>query len=55
MIGKATAAATIIEKTVIFVREALKDQESGHAFDHVERVWKLAKTLAAKEGLTDES
>lgn len=28
----------------------MKDQESGHAFDHIERVLKLSQHIASKEG-----
>ena len=38
-----------IEKTVLFVKEKLKDAEAGHDWFHIERVWKLAKKLAETE------
>jgi uncharacterized protein len=31
----------------------LKDQESGHAYDHIERVLKLSQKIALKEGNCD--
>lgn len=40
---------TIIEQTVAFVKEALKDAESGHDWWHIERVWKTAINIASAE------
>lgn len=38
--------SNLIENTRRFVRETLKDGESGHDWQHAERVWKTAKELA---------
>lgn len=38
-----------INKTVNFVKTTLENAEGGHDWFHVERVWKLAKTIAIKE------
>lgn len=39
----------IIEQTVAFVKESLKDAESGHDWWHIERVWKTAINIASSE------
>lgn len=39
----------IINKTVEFVKNELQGQESGHDWFHIERVWKLTKTIAKTE------
>ena len=39
----------IIDKTVGFVKEHLKDAEGGHDWHHIERVWKNALHIAEKE------
>lgn len=41
---------SIIENTIAFVKEQLDGAEAGHAWFHVERVWKLSKTIAETEG-----
>lgn len=38
-----------VEKTVDFVKEKLHRAEAGHDWFHTERVWKLARKIAAKE------
>lgn len=40
----------LIEKTVVFVKEKLEGAEAGHDWFHIERVWKLSKKIAEKEG-----
>ncbi|WP_250675349.1 HD domain-containing protein [Paraclostridium ghonii] len=40
----------IIEKTIEFVKEKLKNEGSGHDWYHIERVYNLSKYLANKEG-----
>lgn len=40
----------IIEKTIEFVKEKLKNEGSGHDWYHIERVHNLSKYLANKEG-----
>lgn len=42
-----------IEATIAFVKKALADAEGGHDWFHIERVWKNAKHIAAKEGGVD--
>lgn len=39
----------IIEKTVAFVKETLKDAEGGHDWQHIERVYSNAKNIAETE------
>ncbi|MCQ6960541.1 HD domain-containing protein [Mucilaginibacter aquariorum] len=41
--------AAIIEKTVTFVQETLKNAEGGHDWWHIQRVWTNAKLLARTE------
>lgn len=41
--------AAIIEKTVNFVQETLKNAEGGHDWWHIQRVWTNAKLLARTE------
>jgi len=40
---------TIINKTINFVKTTLENAEGGHDWFHVERVYKIAKTIAIKE------
>lgn len=40
---------TIINKTIEFVKESLKNAESGHDWWHMYRVWKTAKHIAQTE------
>jgi len=40
----------LIENTVAFVKEKLEGAEAGHDWFHIERVWKLSKKIAEKEG-----
>jgi uncharacterized protein len=35
----------IIEKTIDFVKSNLEKNDASHDFSHIERVWKLAKTI----------
>src|SRR5579863_2113710 len=39
----------IIDKTISFVRTALKDAEGGHDWWHIHRVWNNAKLIAKTE------
>lgn len=39
----------LIENTVTFVKQKLEGAEAGHDWFHIERVWKLSKTIAQKE------
>lgn len=41
----------LIQKTVIFVKETLKNSESGHNWFHIERVWKNAKHIGQTENV----
>lgn len=40
---------TLINNTIAFVKETLKDAEGGHDWFHIERVWKNTCTIAASE------
>ena len=40
----------IIEETIRFVKRTLEDAEGGHDWFHIERVWKMARFIATKEG-----
>jgi uncharacterized protein len=40
---------TIIDKTIAFVRETLKNAEGGHDWWHIHRVWNNAKHIAQAE------
>jgi uncharacterized protein len=40
----------IIEKTILFVKEKLNGDSSGHDWWHIFRVWSMAKTIREKEG-----
>jgi uncharacterized protein len=41
--------AEIINKTIDFVKQTLKDAEGGHDWHHIERVYRNAKTIAETE------
>lgn len=43
-------ADSLIQNTQQFVRETLRFAEGGHDWQHILRVWKLAKHIAEKEG-----
>jgi len=43
----------IVQNTVCFVKETLKDAEGGHDWYHIERVWKTAVYIRKKEGKGD--
>lgn len=40
----------LIDKTIAFVKEKLEGAEAGHDWFHIERVWKIARKIAEKEG-----
>ncbi len=40
---------SIIEQTVAFVKQTLANAEGGHDWWHIQRVWKLSKTIAVSE------
>ncbi|PCI94602.1 MAG: phosphohydrolase [Flavobacteriales bacterium] len=44
----------IIENTIKFVQEQLKDAEGGHDWFHIERVWRNAKLIAQSESIDME-
>lgn len=39
----------IVDRTAVFVKQALSNSESGHNWFHIERVWRNAKLIAASE------
>ena len=41
--------SSIIQKTIDYVKATLAEAEGGHDWWHIERVWKLSKTIAKKE------
>ena len=41
--------SSIIQKTIDYVKATLAEAEGGHDWWHIERVWKLSKTIAQKE------
>jgi len=44
---------SIIENTILFVKETLAGAEGGHDWYHMERVWKTARYIREKEGVGD--
>ena len=42
----------LIEHTIQFVKDQLKNAEGGHDWFHIERVWKLSKKIAEKENIS---
>ena len=42
---------TIIQQTIDFVKETLKDAEGGHDWWHIYRVWNNAKSIAKNENV----
>jgi len=44
----------LIENTILFVKETLKNAEGGHDWFHIERVWKNAKLIAKSEDVDIE-
>ena len=47
-------SSELINHTVSFVKETLKNAEGGHDWFHIERVWKTAKTIALREDVNLE-
>lgn len=41
---------TLIQKTATYIQGEFQNDSSGHDWYHVERVWKIARTLAQREG-----
>lgn len=46
-------ALSNIEKTILFVKDTLKNAEAGHDWFHVERVWKNAQLILKEEENAD--
>lgn len=46
--------SVLIEQTVLFVKEKLRDAEKGHDWWHTYRVWKLAKSLGKNQNVDME-
>ncbi|WP_196885898.1 HD domain-containing protein [Aureivirga sp. CE67] len=44
----------LLEKTIQFVKDKLKDAEGGHDWFHIERVWKNSKLIAKNEDVNHE-
>mgnify|MGYP000420916079 CR=1 FL=1 len=40
---------SVIEQTIVFVKQTLANAEGGHDWWHIHRVWQLSKTIAATE------
>jgi uncharacterized protein len=47
------AQQNIIEQTTEYLQQKFAQEGSGHDWYHIERVWKLAKQIALKEGDAD--
>ncbi|MGB1295302.1 MAG: HD domain-containing protein [Flavobacteriales bacterium] len=41
----------LLQKTIQFVQKELQGNESGHDWFHIERVWKLSKTISKQESV----
>lgn len=41
--------ATVIEKTILFVKEKLENETSGHDWEHIKRVWENTKLISKSE------
>ena len=46
-------ALSNVEKTILFVKDTLKNAEAGHDWFHVERVWKNAQLILKEEENAD--
>jgi uncharacterized protein len=46
-------ANSIVNDTVLFVKETLAGAEGGHDWHHIERVWKMARYIQEREGNGD--
>ncbi len=40
----------IIDQTILYLQEEFAKESTGHDWYHIERVWKMAKQIATKEG-----
>lgn len=43
----------IIDKTIQYLKDSFSGEATGHDWFHIERVWKLSKSIAEKEGEMD--
>src|SRR6185436_21142129 len=43
----------LIEKTIAYVRQEMSGNDASHDWNHIDRVRKLAKFIATREGLTE--
>eukprot|EP01116_Phalansterium_solitarium_P011823 TRINITY_DN27628_c0_g1_i1.p2 TRINITY_DN27628_c0_g1~~TRINITY_DN27628_c0_g1_i1.p2 ORF type:complete len:224 (-),score=91.72 TRINITY_DN27628_c0_g1_i1:265-936(-) len=43
----------LVQKAIGFVKHELAGNDASHDWFHIERVWKLAKRIAAEEGVAD--
>jgi hypothetical protein len=46
-----TQMSRLIQRTADFVKEKLQANDASHDWRHIERVWKLARTIAREEVL----
>lgn len=46
-------SSTLIDKVVVFVKDALQGNDSSHDWSHIQRVWNLSKVIGTKEGAKD--
>eukprot|EP01117_Protostelium_nocturnum_P005855 TRINITY_DN2111_c0_g1_i4.p1 TRINITY_DN2111_c0_g1~~TRINITY_DN2111_c0_g1_i4.p1 ORF type:complete len:229 (+),score=72.06 TRINITY_DN2111_c0_g1_i4:222-908(+) len=51
---ESTKNSKIINSTIQFVKEQLEGNDASHDWQHIERVWKLSKTIGKKEGIKEE-
>ncbi|POM62496.1 HD domain containing hypothetical protein [Phytophthora palmivora] len=49
------STSTLVERAALFVKEQLKTNDASHDWYHIERVWKMARTLAQEENVATES
>lgn len=49
-----TAMTVVIQETASFVQEKLQNQDASHDWNHIERVWDMARRLAREEKLSAE-
>ncbi len=50
---KIVTSDSLIQTTIEFVKETLKNAEGGHDWWHIYRVWKTAKNIAKEENAND--
>ena len=49
MEGQDLSNEVIIERTIEFVKKTLSGAESGHDWQHINRVWGISKKITANE------